>query len=152
MIKHLKMSQMKKLLIILSLAFTACTNTEKTEQQTSKHEHESENTATTVPINTNTKWKADEPTKRNVAAMMAVVHDSSYADAGKRMQLYAALKTKVDTLINQCRMKGPDHDALHGWLEKVLDDMKELKKEGANYSEAYAALKKDIDSFNTLFE
>ena len=73
-------------------------------------------------------------------------------DAAKREELSAKLQSKIDTLIKQCRMQGPEHDALHVWLEKVLTDMKQLKDGENGYSAAYAALKKQIESFYLFFE
>jgi len=50
-------------------------------------------------------------------------------------------------------MKGAEHDALHLWLEKVLKHVKELKEEETDeYGAAYAALKKDVESFYDFFE
>ena len=143
---------MKKLVIILTVAFTACTSQVKTEEHGKESSKEQHNSATAIQLNNGSKWKADEATKRNVDAMMQVVSDSSYADAAKRKELSAQLQSNIDTLINQCRMKGPDHDALHVWLEKVLKDMKELKEGDDEYSEVYTALKKDIASFDMFFE
>ena len=147
MIKNIKM---KKLLILLTIAIAACNSQVKTEQK--GNENANGNTTTTVPLNKGNKWKADEATKKNVAGMVKVVNDSIYADATKRRQLYATLQSKIDTLVSQCRMQGAEHDALHVWLEKVLKDMKEMKKEDNEYREAYAALKRDIESFYGFFE
>ena len=98
------------------------------------------------------KWKADEATKKNVAAMMQIVADSTYTDAAKRVQLYTNLRARIDTLVQQCTMKGPEHDALHVWLEKVLEDLKELKVENPEHRKVYTTLKKDVGSFYQSFE
>jgi hypothetical protein len=140
---------MKKVLIILTVVIAACTNQVKTGDNKNAKEQEH---ATAVPLNNGSKWKADEATKKNVTEMVQIVNDGIYADAAKRMQLYATLQIKIDTLVNQCSMQGPEHDALHAWLEKVLKDMRELKGEDHHYAEAYAGLKKDIEGFNALFE
>ena len=143
---------MKKLFILLTVAFVACTSQVITEQQDNENKNETEHTDLAVPLNNGRKWKADEATKKNVAEMIHVVDDSVYADAAKRKQLYATLQTRVDTLVKQCSMQGAEHDALHGWLKKVLKDMKELKENDNEYNEVFADLKKDIESFNALFE
>lgn len=143
---------MKQLLIIVLAAFVSCNNQQTAEQHGNKTASDKEDKVATVPSNSGAKWKADEATKKNVSAMVQVVSDSTYADAGKRKQLYATLKAKIDTLVKECSMKGAEHDALHVWLENVLEGLKELKEEDDEYSEAYAALKKDISNFYQSFE
>jgi hypothetical protein len=143
---------MKQLLIILLVAIVSCTNRPSGEQQENKTANDSENTVATVPSNSGTKWKADEATKKNVAAMEQVVNDTAYSDASKRKQLYTNMMSKVDTLVKQCSMKGAEHEALHAWLQKVLKDLKELKEEKNEYREAYATLTKDVKNFHQSFE
>ena len=143
---------MKKLLILLTVAFSACTSQVKTEKKGNENPNEQENTITVIPLNNGNKWKADQATKKNVAAMVQVVNDGNYADATKRRQLYANVQMKIDTLVKQCGMQGAEHEALHLWLEKVLKDMKKLKEEGTEYNVVHAALKKDIASFYAFFE
>jgi hypothetical protein len=31
-------------------------------------------------------------------------------------------------MVKECKMQGPDHDALHVWLEPLMEDNKEMKK------------------------
>jgi hypothetical protein len=143
---------MKGLIIILTVTITACTNQVQTDLQKSGSSNGQDQTEMTVQLNQGSKWKADEATKKNVAAMVQVVNDSSYEDATKRTQLTAALQTRIDSLVKQCSMKGKDHEALHTWLEKVLKDLKELKEEEDEYNQAYALLKKDVESFYAFFE
>ena len=131
---------------------TACNGLEKTDQHNNKNSSEQQHTATAIELNNGRKWKADEATKKNVAAMMHLMSDSSYADVAKRKELHANLQSKIDTLVGQCRMKGVEHDVLHVWLGRVLQDMKEIKEEGNEFSEAYVVLKKDIESFYAFFE
>ena len=142
---------MKKLFVILTALAAACTNPKNADQPDKVvHEH-----ATTTPadqLNNGNKWKADQATKQNVAEMMKVVNDSSYANETQRGELYKIMQTKIDTLVSQCSMQGPDHDALHVWLEKVLKDMNEIKSGDDEYSEAFTDLKKDIENFNVQFE
>jgi hypothetical protein len=143
---------MKQLLIVLLVVIASCTSHQSAEQQANEEAKDDAHAAATVPLNSGTKWKADEATRKNVAAMVQVVEDSGYADATKRKQLYASLQSKTDTLIKQCRMQGAEHDALHVWLERVLKDMKEVKEEDNEYHKAYAVLKKDVKSFYDFFE
>ncbi|GAA4732413.1 hypothetical protein [Flavisolibacter ginsenosidimutans] len=144
---------MKQLLIILALAVASCTSQQPAEQQESKTVNNKEKAIAAIPLNNGTKWKADEATKKNIAAMVQIVNDSTYQNAGKRKELSTSIQDQIDRLVKQCSMKGAEHDALHVWLEKVLKDVKELKEEETDeYDEAYAALKKDVESFYDFFE
>jgi hypothetical protein len=51
-------------------------------------------------------------------------------------------------------MTGPDHEALHHWLEPILNDTKELKnvKDTAAGRSIFRSLDKKIDSYKTYFE
>ena len=98
------------------------------------------------------KWKADDATRKNVAALTRVVNDDRYADEKMRAQLITDLQGEIDNLVKECTMKGPDHDALHVWLEQVLQDVKALKEPKNEYAEAYAALRRDVDGFSDAFE
>jgi hypothetical protein len=143
---------MKQLLIMALAVFVSCNSQQAAEQQGNNTVSENEDKVAIVPLNRGAKWKVDEATKKNVLAMVQVISDSTYADPGERKQLYTTLKAKIDTLVKACSMKGAEHDALHAWLENVLEDLKELKEEGDEYSEAYAALKTDILNFYQSFE
>lgn len=146
---------MKKIIVILTMAIVSCNSGVKTEEQghdKASHEKAKEqHSAHGLQLNNGVKWEADDATQTNVAALKQVINDPAYASPGKRTELAASLQMKIDTLIKQCRMKGPEHDALHVWLEKLQTDMKDLKGE-VEYADARAALKRDIDSFYSYFE
>lgn len=143
---------MKKLMIILSVAVAACTGEVKTDKHGNETAKELQKTETILQLNDGRKWKADEATRRNVAAMVNVVNDRSYTIAANRGALVSNMQSNIDTLVKECRMKGPEHDALHVWLEEVLKDMKALKEEDGEYINVYIALKKDVESFYGFFE
>ena len=143
---------MKKLLILLLVGATSCTSPQPAEQKKDGVANAQEKTLVTVPLNNGSKWNADETTKKNVAETAAIMNNNRYQGPGNRKQLAAAIETRLDTLISQCSMKGAAHDALHLWLEKVLRDVQELKEEHNEYTEAYNALKKDIESFHAVFD
>lgn len=143
---------MKQFLVLILAVLVSCGNPQPAEHDHGKNESSHDHSAGTVPLNGDRKWKADEVTKENVAAMMNVVSDDAYADPGKRSQLVTALQGEIDTLVKECTMKGPEHDALHVWLEQVLKDVKALKEGKNEYVEAHSALKRDIAGFYDAFE
>lgn len=49
-------------------------------------------------------------------------------------------------------MTGPANDALHVWLEKILQDVKEIREVKDAYARRYAFLKKNVESFYDYIE
>lgn len=143
---------MKQLLILILAGLVSCGSPQQAEHNDSTNPGNHDHTIATVPMNGAEKWKADEATKKNVAAMMRVVSNDAYADEGKRAELITDLRPEIDALVKECTMKGPEHDALHVWLEKVVEDVKTLKDEHNEYADAYLVLKRDVASFYEAFE
>ena len=144
---------MNKILFILSFLLIACSNNKTKDNASHKDQHEeSEVTSTSLKLNNGAKWKSDDATRKNVAAISKIINDSS-RDVNNRPQLVKLLQARIDTLVMQCKMKGPEHDALHVWLNQVLHNLKELKESGdGEYEKSYAALKKDVDGFYDFFK
>ena len=148
---------MNKILIILSLLIAACSNNESHIGVAKGDKHEEHDSATaavvTVPLNNNAKWRTDDATRKNVVAMVRAVNDSNNIGTSRKQQLVQQLQGTIDTLVQQCTMKGPGHDALHLWLEQVMHDLKSVKEETDDgYQKSYAALKRDVENFYAYFE
>ena len=148
---------MNKILISLSLFVMACSNNVSQSEATDKGDQENHNPTASVvhnslQLNKGAKWKADEATRKNVAAFVTVINDSSNMGRTNLAQLTKQLQIRIDTLVQQCKMKGPDHDALHVWLEQVLHDLQNVKGGDHDYQKSYAALKRDVESFYVFFE
>ena len=110
-----------------------------------------------LTLNKGQKWNADAATSENVAAIrmlagnFAVEPHTSLSDYGV---LASDLQKELDKMIQECKMSGPDHDALHLWLEPLLKDVNELKK--ANDPESsdriVHAIKERLDLYTQYFE
>ena len=154
MINH-KYIYMNKILIIISLIIISCANPEK-HQATTGHEHHDTTkveTAIGEQLNNGARWKTDEATRKNVGVLMKFINDSSHSDSKNRQQLLQKVQAAIDTLVRQCRMSGPDHDALHVWLKQVLVDVQNLKEgHDDEYQNLHTRLKNDIESFSVFFE
>ena len=122
---------MKKLLILFCISsLLACTNSQtgnKETVQATSEEHEPQK----LSLNKGAKWNSDEITNKNVAEIEAILHRF----ANKQPKLTAnftsvanELQTGLDKMIKQCRMQGEDHEALHQWLEPLIEDVGKLKK------------------------
>lgn len=140
---------MKLKLILLSSIFTffmSCKdsnqNPETAETETEHHhDHDSDEihshdehgmeAGAVLALNNGEKWKSDDPT--NMHAQNLIGLDQEFrpraADANLEMfRNYAdMLQQELNGMIKDCKMDGPDHDALHLWLEPVLHGVKELK-------------------------
>jgi hypothetical protein len=153
---NLKLIYMNKLIIILSLFSIACSGNVSQKEGTEKAGHETHNTnlrpAGKLQLNNLAKWKTDEATRANVAAMITLINDRGNSSEKNKEEFTNLLQARIDSLVQQCKMTGPDHDALHMWLEQVLHDMKTMKEGNGDYQTIYGALKKDVESFYFYFE
>lgn len=150
MMINLKTKHMNKLLVMMAFVFTACTGTiqqDTDSKEAAKTENEKEN-VTALQLNNGAKWKLDDATKKNVASLKQIVNDTI-----RTADLASALQSGLHTLVSQCTMKGPDHDALHQWLEPFMHAVKELKDDDEDdRQEALAAIRKDLENFDMYFE
>ena len=149
---------MKKILFVfLSSAFLLACN--QNSQPKDLHEQEANENMhdTTVTLNNGAKWKADSITNHNVANLKTIADNfriKPFPTVGEYQLLSVDLSNGLNTMIQQCKMTGPDHEALHHWLEPILNDTKELKnvKDTAAGRPIFRSLDKKIDSYKTYFE
>jgi len=84
----------------------------------------------TLSLNNGQKWQTDEITGKHASAINEMANEFEN-NADKSLAAYLAfgnnVQNELQQLINDCTMKGPDHDALHLWLEPLLTDVKNLK-------------------------
>ncbi|HRN54898.1 MAG TPA: hypothetical protein PLL71_00525 [Agriterribacter sp.] len=110
-----------------------------------------------LTLNNGQKWNADAATSENVTAIrtlaqnFAVEPHTSLSDYGI---LASDLQKGLDKMIRECKMSGPDHDALHLWLEPLLRDVNELKKADNNASaeRIVHAIDERLDLYTQYFE
>lgn len=150
---------MKKLLILLCISsLLACTNaeTEKEETlQTTRDTHHDE--ATTLALNNGAKWKSDENTNKNVAELEATVSRTTVNQpklTADFTTIADSLQTGLDKMVKECRMQGPDHQALHQWLEPLMKNVKELKAAGNEdqASKLISNINQQLNEYHQYFE
>ncbi len=114
-------------------------------------------TPSPLTLNNGQKWKTDNSTKLHANKLSGIVQafdNSGDTKFSAYCNLSDAINHELDKLIADCRMKGPEHEALHHWLEPVLHDAEQLKK-ASNEKEGAAAVKilrTDIQKFNQFFQ
>jgi hypothetical protein len=90
-------------------------------------------------------------TRKNAAAIRQIVLDSNYYK-NNAASFVQELQVKIDTLVQQCRMTGADHEALHLWLGNVIHDLNEMRKNEKEPQQTFANLRKNVMLFDDYFE
>jgi hypothetical protein len=93
------------------------------------YQHETPSEA--LVLNNGAKWKVDNATNNNVKNLKAILRMSNSGN-NRSLSTYHktanSLQTGLDKMIRECRMKGPDHLALHKWLEPLMVQVTKLKQ------------------------
>lgn len=166
------MIQIKNILLLLATTLmVACGNQSSQEQNiaaTHEHSHDAEHAThnhdhnaaptneTSLALNNGAKWQADESTRKHTSALIKATEAFEQL-AKKDLVAYHAYADEaqgiLQELINGCTMEGPNHDALHLWLEPVLNDVKSLKdcKDEATALEKASILTTDIKKYPQFF-
>lgn len=140
---------MLKLITASLLLFTvSCSNNQPKSETPETEPHAIETNQTKLELNNGQKWKLDDATRRNVNEIKTYIAQATHANgelSGEELQ------RKADKLIKECRMSGPDHDAIHVWLGPFLQHVQALKT-NRDAESASHALNEDIKTFDTYFE
>ncbi|MBS1550004.1 MAG: hypothetical protein JSS94_09110 [Bacteroidetes bacterium] len=156
---HLKLF----LLAGIFLVFSSCNNSsnpndgrEVVHHTVSDNEHQVRSDSSELALNNGAKWQTDASTRTHAQALNKLSEEFEKASKNG-LDTYHAFADKAQNelqeLINGCTMKGPDHDALHLWLEPVLADVKNLKNSD-NTNEAEIAVNSffsNVKKFNQFF-
>ena len=138
----------KPILVSLMLFTVSCSNNQLKSETEETQPHVRETSQAKLELNNGEKWKLDEATRQNMKEIKAYISQASHANgvlSGEELQKYA------DKLIKECRMSGPDHDALHVWLGSFLQNLRALKN-NRDAESASHALHEDVKEFDTYFE
>ena len=139
---------LKSILVSLIFFAVSCSNNQaKTETQETPP-HATETNQAKLQLNNGKKWQLDDATRQNMKQIKTYVTQTPHANgepSGEKLQQYA------DQLIKDCRMSGPDHDALHVWLGTFLQHVQALKDNRGTESASHAVTN-DVNEFDTYFE
>lgn len=142
----------------LMLSFGACQESQEHDHdhaamETHGHAHDSK----TLALNNGAKWQTDESTRQHAATLSGIAdafpyHENTTLEAFH--QHAEAMQTELNYLIQDCRMKGAEHDALHLWLEPVLEDTRDLSdtQDAVAAAAATKKLHEDIRKFPQYFQ
>src|SRR5690606_33271442 len=86
---------------------------------------------TVLALNKGEKWKSDDPTNMHAQNLIVLNQEFRPKAAGANLEMFRnyadMLQQELNGMIKDCKMEGPDHDALHLWLEPILNRIKNLK-------------------------
>jgi ribonuclease D len=153
---------MKKLFILpfFAIVLLACNsqhgrNWNANNPASDKHQDATESEK--LVLNNGAKWKVDDITSSNVKNLQVIVKGFESGN-DKSLQAYKKadddLQNGLTKMISECKMQGPDHEALHKWLEPLMEDVAKLKQASAENiaSQSFAAIKVQADLYNQYFE
>ena len=136
--------------------FVACNqSTNKTEADEHADHAQEDNVALT--LNNGAKWKADSITNHNVVNLKTIADNfriKPFPSMDDYQILGGDLQNGLNKMIQECKMSGPDHEALHHWLNPILQETSKLKN-AADTSAGrtiFKSLDKQIDDYHTYFE
>ncbi|HVW95965.1 hypothetical protein [Mucilaginibacter ginsenosidivorans] len=138
---------MKQITTIILLTVTFFAGNAKSLYQ---HEQASEK----LVLNNGAKWKIDQPTSKNVTRLQQIAGKAGVRTLADYHQAGAALQAGINQMIKECRMKGPDHLALHKWLEPLMEQVA-LLNQATNAASAkihFNEVKKRLTLFNQYFQ
>lgn len=104
---------------------------------------------TGLSLNKGVKWKADAKTLANVTLLKTAVADAVKQNPVDYSLTAAALQKRLDKMVAECSMKGPEHDALHQWLLPLVQKVNAFKKASG---ENAAVLLREIETQIHLFD
>lgn len=99
-----------------------------------------------LALNNGAKWKVDSSTSAGMSNIQSLVDNyegENIKDLGKN------IKTELKTIINNCSMKGEDHNQFHILLKAMKKESKLLKK---GKSTDPAKMERYLDVYSAHFE
>lgn len=119
-----------------------------------EHTHAPAEKAGTLELNQGAKWKADSLTIANVARLKATIAGAEKKGLENYGKVATELQADINKMVSECKMTGPDHEALHHWLEPIIENTKALGE--ISSSEKAGSLLTDIEKqvnrFDQYFE
>jgi hypothetical protein len=148
---------MKKYILILCGALLFACNQSSNNKQTDEHAVHENGASPELTLNNGEKWKADSITNHNVVNLKTIADNfriKPFPSINDYQILGNDLNNGLNKMLRECKMSGPDHDALHHWLEPVIKGTNELKS-SADTSVGrlvFKSIDKQIDDYHNYFE
>jgi hypothetical protein len=139
---------LKPILVTMMIFMASCSDNQPKSETIEKPSHETTTKQVSLQLNNGQKWKLDAATRKKMNDIKTYISQASHSNEvlnGDELQKHA------DILIKECRMSGPDHDALHAWLTPFLQHVQAVKN-NRDAESATHAVNEDVKTFDTYFE
>ena len=108
-------------------------------------------------LNNGARWKADQATIANVSRLKNIVNNAARKTTPslKNHQATAkALQAGIARMMKECELKGPDHLALHHWLEPLMAKINQLKAATGitEVERSFNEIKAQLNLFDRYFQ
>jgi len=139
------------------VALLSACNQSSNKAESNEHVSHDQDQTTELSLNNGAKWQADSVTTNNVAYLKKIA-DNFRTKPHHLVNDYKALSTDLNNALNkmiqQCKMTGPDHEALHHWLEPILEETNELKNitDTTIAGSIFKSIDTRLDIYNNYFE
>lgn len=149
---------MKTFIMMLAIGLmTACqpqSNKSEATTDTTATLHDENEESGELTLNNGNRWKADSITHVNVSALSKIITEQKPATLEDYHASAQQLQAGIEKLLTDCRMKGDEHEALHHWLEPIMESNGKLSKSTTveEASTLYNAERERINIYPQYFE
>lgn len=147
----------KIIVVIISATLWVACNQSSDKSGLQENVNSGEETATALILNNGAKWQADSNTNQHVADLRTIV-DRFKNQPHRSVEEYHILANELgkslNKMIQDCKMTGPDHEALHKWLEPVLNESNQLKniKDTTTAATTFNLIDKQLNDYQNYFK
>lgn len=116
--------------ILFSTALLVACNQSSHQNESAEQVTNEQHETTELALNNGTKWQADSSTNRHLVSLTTTANMfkiDPYPPLEQYHIFSGDMKKGLDSMIQDCKLKGEPHEALHHWLEPVLRQTNELK-------------------------
>ncbi len=149
---------MKKIIFLLTcITFLFAFNQNPNKVETEEHDSHGHAQSTGLSLNNGAKWKADSITTSNVRDLRTIADNfriQPFPSINEYQILGNDLNKGLNKMIQECKMTGPDHEALHHWLKPILTETNQLKNisDTTVARENFKKIDTRIDDYHNFFE
>jgi len=123
----------KTITILLSFGFLLACNTgidkdtNTASRPVAESQAEQDSKTPGLSLHNGAKWKADSNTLLNITLLQNIISKAKKETLENYLQTADSLQDGLNKMISECKMTGADHEALHLWLEQLIERINDLK-------------------------